>query len=263
MKADDTRPISVDSKNSGSSYRNGFPTAANFCVLEHYPNSIGAYTDRLDASTTTPSGVGEFIWPADNGRKGLTWFGTSAMTLRQRDASDIRPYTLLSGWASFVPGIKRTMMTIEQGGNPLFGEDTLPDPWSSPIIQRIQRAFHPVLVADMAYWEANKMSNDQGAWPVSIESVTAGARLTRQLVVFNDTFSGTSIDVSWEMHAGSAGGAISDQGTTKVEVPLGSHTTTSISVTAPSSGSSAVLVLQANKGGQAIFREDAETFNLR
>ena len=79
------------------------------------------------------------------------------MTLRQKDASDIRPYTLLSGWCSFVPGVKTTMMSIEQGGKPLFGEDNLPDPWSSPIITRIQRGFNPVAVADIAYWEANKM----------------------------------------------------------------------------------------------------------
>jgi hypothetical protein len=52
------------------------------------------------------------------------------------------PYTLLSGWASFVPGVQTTIMTIEQGGPPLFGENNLPDPWSSPILTRIQMAFN-------------------------------------------------------------------------------------------------------------------------
>ena len=261
MAADDTRPISADS--SINANPNGYPKANNFTSLEHYTNGFGAFTDKVAVTTARPFGVGEFIWPKDNSRQGLTWFGTSTMALRQKDASDIRPYTLLSGWCSFVPGVKTTMMTIEQGGKPLFGEDNLPDPWSSPIITRIQRGFNPVAVADIAYWEANKLSDSSGAWPVSIEAVAKGTKLTRKLVVFNDTFSGTSVDVAWEMHAETADGAIADQGTTKLDIPLGSRTTTSISVTTPASGSNAVLVLQSSKNGQVIFRDDGEKLKLQ
>jgi len=263
IAADDTRPVSADSSSSGASFRNGYPTAANFAVFEHYPNSVGQYTDRVDASSTTPFGVGEFIWPADNSKKGLTWFATSTMTMRQKDASDLRPYTLLSGWASFVPGVKKTAMTIEQGGAPLFGEDNLSDPWSSPIITRIQRAFNPVAVADVAYWDENKLSDANGTWPVSPETVARGAKLTRQLVVFNDTFSGTGVDVAWEMHADSATGAITDQGGMHVDVALGQRATASLTVTAPSSGTNAVLILQSSKNGVVIFRDDAELFRLQ
>ena len=77
--------------------------------------------------------------------------------------------------------------------------------------------------------------------------VRARAKLTRQRVVFNDTFSGTSVN----------------QGAMKVDLPLGSHAPISSSVTASSSGSSAVLVLQSSKGGQTVFRDDAEILNLR
>jgi hypothetical protein len=261
MAADDTRPISADS--SIGANPNGYPKANNFTSLEHYTNGFGVYTDKVTATTSRPFGVGEFIWSADSSKAGLVWFATSTMTLRQKDASDIRPYTLLSGWCSFVPGVKTTMMTIEQGGRPVFGEDNLPDPWSSPIITRIQRGFNPVAVADIAYWEANKLSNSSGAWPVSIEAVAKGTKLTRKLVVFNDTFSGTSVDVAWEMHAETADGTIADQGTTKLDIPLGSRTTTSISVTTPASGSNAVLVLQSSKNGQVIFRDDGEQLKLQ
>lgn len=261
MAADDTRPISADS--SINANPNGYPKANNFTSFEHYTNGFGAYTDKVAVTTARPFGVGEFIWPKDNSRQGLTWFGTSTMTLRQKDASDIRPYTLLSGWCSFVPGIKTTMMSLEQGGKPLFGEDNLPDPWSNASLMRIQRAFNPVAVADIAYWEANKLSDSSGAWPVSIEAVAKGTKLTRKLVVFNDTFSGTSVDVAWEMHAETADGAIADQGTTKLDIPLGSRTTTSISVTTPASGSNAVLVLQSSKNGQVIFRDDGEKLKLQ
>ena len=261
MAADDSRPISADSSISASP--NGYPKADNFTSLEHYTNGFGAFTDKVAVTTSRPFGVGEFIWSADNSKAGLVWFGTSTMTLRQKDASDIRPYTLLSGWCSFVPGVKTTMMTIEQGGKPLFGEDNLPDPWSNPSIVRIQRGFNPVAVADIAYWEANKSSDSSGAWPVSIEAVAKGTKLTRKLVVFNDTFSGTSIDVAWEMHAETADGTIADQGTTKLDIPLGSRTTTSISVSTPASGSNAVLVLQSSKNGQVIFRDDGEQLKLQ
>jgi hypothetical protein len=65
------------------------------------------------------------------------------------------------------------------------------------------------------------------------------------------------------MYDGGASGTISNQGTMTLQIPLGSHMTTSISVTAPSSGTTAVLVLQSSKGGQVIFRDDAESFSLQ
>jgi hypothetical protein len=64
------------------------------------------------------------------------------------------------------------------------------------------------------------------------------------------------------MHIGTAAGAIADQGTTELDIPLGSSTTTSINVTAPSSGTSAVLILESSKNGQTIFSDDGEQFQL-
>jgi hypothetical protein len=270
MAADDTRPVSGDSGFSGANFDRGYGiTAANFAVFEHYPGGTGICTETVTASTTRPFGVGEFIWPKDQTAQGLLWFATATMTLRQKDASEIRPYTLLSGWASFVPGTRTTMMKLEptypEGviGSPLYGEDNLSDPWSNPILTRIQRAMNPVAVVDVAYWNANRLSDASGKWPVSIEAVSKGAKLTRQLVVFNDTFAGTLVDVSWEMHAGTADGEIADQGKVQLDIPLGTRKTTSISVTAPASGSAAVLVLQASKGGTVIFRDDGEAFKLQ
>ena len=265
MAADDTRPVSADpSMGANAANMNGYPiTGSNFTVMEHYPSGFGDFTGRVDTTTARPFGVGEFIWSADNTKQGLAWFATSTMDLRQQDSSDIRPYTLLSGWASFVPGVRTTMMSIEQGGPPLFGEDNLPDPWSSPIITRIQRGFSPVAVVDVAYWTANEQSDKQGDWPVSIPSVSSGSKLTRQLMVFNDTFSGTAVNVSWEMHQDSATGAMSDQGSQIVTVPLGQRSAISITVTAPSSGTKAVLVLTSTKNGQQIFMDDGEAFTLQ
>ena len=210
VAADDTRPVSADASGSGPNILNGYGiTSSNFTAFEHYPSGFGAYTHDVAVSTTHPYGDGEFIWPADNGAQGLMWFATSTVTLRQNDPSDIRPYTLLSAWASFVPGVKANMMTIEQGGPPLYTEDNLPMPWSNPIITRVQLAFNPVAVIDTAYWDANHASNQSGAWPISKPAITKGSQVSRQLMVFNDTLSGTGVDVSWEMHQDSASGAMS------------------------------------------------------
>ena len=96
MAADDTRPVSADA--SIGANPNGYRRPSNFTSLEHYPSGFGVYTDNVRSHHVTPFGVGEFIWSGgqQQGRV-LSGSRTSTMTLRQKDASDIRPYTLLSG----------------------------------------------------------------------------------------------------------------------------------------------------------------------
>jgi hypothetical protein len=264
MAADDTRPVSADAGASGPNTINSYGiTASNFAAFEHYPSGFAVYTHDVAVSTTHPYGDGEFIWAADNTAQGLMWFATSTVTLRQKDPSDIRPYTLLSSWASFVPGVKSNMMGIEQGGPPLYNEDNLPTPWSNPIVIRVQRAFNPVAVIDTAYWESNHQSDKSGTWPTSKPAITKGSQVSRQLMVFNDTLSGTGVDVSWEMHQDSATGAISGQGTMHLDIPLAGHATVTAAVTAPASGTTAVLVLKSSKNGTMLFEDDGEAFTLQ
>lgn len=271
VDTDPTRPVSGDSFRSGNGFDATYAliTADNFAAYPHYPGGLGSYTEQVLPLPTRPFGVGEFIWPADVTAQGLTWFATATMAMRRQDASEIRPYTLLSAWASFVPGVVRTSMVLEPTypahviNNPLYGEDNLPEPWSNPGLIRVQRAFNPVLVADLVYWNANRMSDASGAWPVAVETVAPGASLTRQLMVFNDTFDGTAVEVTWEMHADAPDGPIVDQGTMTLEVPLGGRVTQPITVAAPASGSTATLILEARKGGRLLFREDAQSFQLQ
>ncbi len=257
---DPTRPVSVDLWFGGGNY--GLPAPA-FAAIHHYSSGLGAYSEEVNVSNDNPYGQGEYIWSHDNTRQGLTWFGTSAMAMRRQNASDVRPYTLLSGWASFVPGVLASKMTIEQGGPPVFGEDNLPEPWSSPIIRRIQAGFSPVLVADQAYWEAAKMSNTNGDWPATIPSIAKGATRATTLLIFNDTFSGTTVDVTWEVHTDSATGTLGATGTFSVDVPLASVATKSVMITAPASGTKCHLVLRAEKNGATVFQETDEVFNLQ
>lgn len=263
---DSTRPVSADLGGNGRAYDAIVHT--NFSTYGHYITGLGLYSDDVAARTDRPFGQGELIWPSDVTRQGMMWFATSTMSMRAKDASEIRPYTLLSAWASVIPGVTTAMMRLEPTypqrvvNPPLFGEDNLLDPWSHPTIMRIQRAFNPVLVADPAYWEPNKMSNARGDWPISVPVVARGVDLARNLLVFNDTFIGTHITVVWEVHSDAPAGPMGSSGTFAVDVPNGSRTTQAITVRTPTTGTTFYLVLRAQKDGLAVFEDTAQAFTL-
>jgi Glycosyl hydrolases family 2, TIM barrel domain/Glycosyl hydrolases family 2 len=263
---DPTRPISADV--SGTSHAYDTLVRPNFSVYGHYYSGLGLFSDDPGPRPDRPFGQGEFIWPSDVTRQGFMWFATGTVGMRIKDASEIRPYTLLSAWASVIPGVRTTMMRLEPTypagliNPPLFGEDNLPDPWSNPIITRVQRAYNPVLVADQAYWEANKMSNASGSWPVSVDALARNTDVSRSLVIFNDTFAGTSVTVVWEVHADLPTGVIASTGTFTVDVPLGSRITRPITIHTPAAGTTCYLVLRAQKNGVAVFDDPAQMFSL-
>ena len=262
---DPTRPVSADVFENGNVY--DALTYSNFSVIPHYVGGLGAYTDAVQMRADRPYGQGELIWPADQTRQGLTWFATSTMAMRAKNASDIRPYTLLSGWASVVPGVTTTMMRLEPSSlgsdnPPLYGEDNLPDPWSSPILTRIQRAFDPVLVADVDYWAANRMSNAAGDWPAEVSTLARDADVTRNLIAFNDTFAGTDVEIGWEVHAETAGGRLVSSGTEVANVPLGFAAMRSVQIHTPADGTRCILILRAKKDGVSLFEDDATWFAL-
>lgn len=262
MAVDSTRPISVD----GTTFNT--LTYSNFSTYVHYGNGFAHYTDNVFARPDQPFGEGEFIWYADNTIQGFTWFATSTQTMRRENASDIRPYTLLSAWCSFIPGVNHTDMEIEQGyknngsPNPLYGEDNLSDPWNNHIVKRNQAAFNPVLVADSAFWERNELSDANGNWPSAPpEQLKAGQAVTRTLIIYNDDFSNTKVDVYWELHNGSVAGTINTSGELHPIIPLGFRTSQKITFTpAGTSDTVAYLVLISKMNGVEIFRETEEIF---
>ena len=101
MAVDPSRPISVDGE-TPSTYPD--MTQPNFNALPHYVGGLGVYTDQVLPQDNRPFGQGEYIWPACSTVQGFTWFATATEAMRAEDASDLRPYTLLSAWAGFVPG---------------------------------------------------------------------------------------------------------------------------------------------------------------
>ena len=261
---DGTRPISVDAGVGASPNQYPNMTYANFNIVPHYLDGFGHYGDQLWSGTGRPLGEGEYIWPACNTKQGFEWFATSTAAKRGKDASDLRPYTLLSGWAGFVPGVKTTDFTPEEGGHPIYGADNLTDPWSNPQIQRIQAAFNPIAALDLPYWSASGVSDSSGSFPLaqSVPSYAYGSTVTRNITVFNDDFAATSVGFTWTARLDQPTGTVVASGTTTLTIPLGSRVTQPVTFTAPASGSRIYLVLATSKSGTTTFSDAAEYFTL-
>ncbi|MCD9879953.1 RICIN domain-containing protein [Streptomyces guryensis] len=259
---DGTRPVSVDTAWNTNPYPNLLN--GNFAVYSHYIDGIGKYGEARASLAGRPDGEGEYVWNASNTKQGFEWFATATAAKRAKDASDLRPYTLLSGWAGFVPGVRTTDFVPEEGGHPVYGADNLSDPWSNPQIQRIQAAFNPVAAIDLPYWSASGQSDKDGTFPLpqNVDTYDHNSTVTRNITVFNDDFSGTSVGLNWTARLDKPDGTVIASGSEPLTIPLGSRVTKPISFTAPSGGSRVYLVLSTTKSGNTMFTDSVEYLNL-
>ncbi|WP_338682479.1 RICIN domain-containing protein [Streptomyces acidiscabies] len=261
---DGTRPVSVDAWVGAPA--NPYPTMtySNFAVFGHYLDGFGAYGEKVVSVPGRPDGEGEYIWPKCNTKQGFEWFATTMVAKRAKDASDLRPYTLLSAWAGVIPGVRTTDFTPEEGGHPVYGADNLSDPWSNPQFQRVQAAFNPVAAIDLPYWSASGVSDSNGIFPLpqAVPGYAANSTVNRTISVFNDDFTGTAVGFAWSAHLDSATGPVIASDSKTLTVPLGSKATQTVSFTAPSSGSRVYLVLSTSKAGTTVFSDAVEYFTL-
>jgi hypothetical protein len=262
--SDGTRPVSVDAGVGASPNQYPSMTQANFNIVPHYLDGFGNYGEHLWSGTGRPLGEGEYIWPACSTKQGFEWFATATAAKRGKDASDLRPYTLLSGWAGFVPGVRTTDFTTEESRHPLYGADNLTDPWSNPQIQRIQAAFNPIAAIDLPYWSGSGASDANGDFPLpqAVPAYSSGSTVTRTITVFNDDFSNTSVAFAWTAYLNQVGGTVIASGTSTLTIPLGSRVTQPVTFTAPATGSRIYLVLSTSKSGTTTFSDSAEYFTL-
>ncbi len=262
--ADGTRPISVDEGVGASPNQYPTMTYGNFNIIPHYLDGFGRYGEAVWSNPGRPVGEGEYIWPACSSKQGFEWFATATAAKRGKDASDLRPYTLLSAWAGFVPGVRTTDFTPEEGGHPVYGADNLPDPWSNPQIQRVQAAFNPNAAIDLPYWSASGGSDSNGDFPLpqAVPGYVGNSTVNRTITVFNDDFTGTDVGFAWSAHLDSATGPVIASGNTTLTIPLGSKATQTVSFTAPASGSRVYLALSTSKSGTTTFSDAVEYFTL-
>ncbi|MDX8031415.1 RICIN domain-containing protein [Lentzea sp. BCCO 10_0856] len=262
--ADGTRPIITELGTGGSPNQYPSMTQANFNLIPHYLDGFGRYGEQTWSVAGRPDGEGEYIWPACNTKQGFEWFATTTAAKRGKDTSDLRPYTLLSAWASVIPGVRTTDFTPEEGGRPVYGVDNLPDPWSNAQIQRVQAGFNPVAAIDLPYWSASGVSDANGSFPLpsAVPGYAGNTRVDRTVTVFNDTLTGTAVDFAWSARLDGPTGAVIASGSTTLTVPLGSRVNQPVSFTTPASGSRVYLVLSTSKSGTTTFTDTAEYFTL-
>jgi hypothetical protein len=262
--ADGTRPITLEVAPGASPNRYPAMTQANFNLIPHYLDGTGRYGEQTWNVAGRPDGEGEYIWPACSNKQGFEWFATATAAKRGKDTSDLRPYTLLSAWASVIPGVRTTDFTPEEGGHPVYGADNLPDPWSNAQIQRVQAGFNPIAAIDLPYWSASGASDSNGSFPLpsAVPGFAGNTRVDRTVTVFNDDFTGTAVDFAWSARLDGPTGAVIASGSTTLTVPLGSRVSQPVSFTTPASGSRVYLVLSTGKSGTTTFTDTAEYFNL-
>ena len=262
---DPTRPIIIDGASLGTypgmTPANGY---TQFNTVAHYVDGFSAYGTWVDNKTTTPNGEGEYIWPGTSTKNGATLFATSTLGKRGKGAADLRPYTLLSTWAGFVPGVRTTDFVTEEGRNPVYGEDNLADPWSNPQINLIQKAFNPLAAVDLQYWDASGRSDSIGSFPLPASAPVIGFNksVTRTITVFNDALSGTSVGFSWTARAGSTSGPVIGSGSTTLTIPLGGRVSTPVTFTSPSSGPGVYLTLTTTRNGSTVFTDSSQFLPL-
>ncbi len=274
---DDTRPISEDIVVGDRTvydvdkvYRT-LKRKDDFTWVEHYLTydeqnrpflTPHEHNDALIPLPDRPFGIGEADWMRSSTPAGLTWFATSIALLRAQGACDVRPYVLLSSWASSVPGVRSTDFLTEENRYPVYGEDNLPDPWQHPGIRLLQRACHPNLAFDLEFWRANRRSDTQGHFPVLAPSVAARSEVVREIVVFNDDLAGPELELRWDVREGNSHSRIVAQGVAALHVQLGEIAHASVHFRAPRFNCPLFLTLRIYKGGEERFRDDLTCFEV-
>ncbi|MBI4979022.1 MAG: carbohydrate binding domain-containing protein [Spirochaetes bacterium] len=182
---------------------------------------------------SVPLGVGEYLFPYEPGlkekeREAIYMMGLQARGYRFADWYDIRPYN--PSYCGFLKA---------EGVKPGLEE----------AYDVIVKSFAPVAVYDMAY-------DELGPFPKAPQ-IKSGQPQQRTLVIYNDTFSGTVVEVGWRVMSGDK--KIAGEKKT-MTVGLGDHVTSVISFT-PNEAGDITLELMAAKDGREMFR-DGRRFNV-
>lgn len=220
------------------------------------------YNDVILPMAERPYGVTEANWMRSSTPAGLAWFATTVALGRARGASDMRPYVLVSYWASSVPGVRSTDLFTEEKRHPVYGEDNLPDPWAHPAFQLLQRAYHPLLAMDAGFWWENRRCDPWGHFPVTAPEVQANARVVREITVFNDELRDGELSLQWEVREGSPSNWLWARGEEALEMEAGFSKTVQIAFDASKFNTYMFITLRVYKSGELRFFDDSTAIRV-
>ena len=243
----------------------------DFTWIDHYITYDGngapfftsiLHNDAVIPRSDRPYGLGEADWIRSSTHAGLAWFAATTALARAQDASDVRPYVLLSSWVSSIPGVKTTDLITEENRYPVYGEDNLPDPWSSSGIRLLQKACNPLLAFDYEFWKTNRNSNAMGHFPVIAPRVQANAKIEREITVFNDDLSGEEAYLIWELREGSLSNRIYENGETKLTITPGYVRKARVMLSTPVFNTFIFLTLKVIKNSELRFYDNLTCFEV-
>jgi len=243
----------------------------DFTWIDHYTSfdesgqvyfTTHRHNDAVSPLPDRPYGLGEADWMRSSTPAGLTWFATTTALVRAQGASDVRPYALLSSWASSIPGVRTADFLTEENRHPVYGEDNLPDPWSHPGIRLVQQAYHPLLAMDCEFWRLNRLGDAFGHFPTVSPTVQAESEVVREITVFNDEFEGSAVELRWELREGSASNWLYARGDARLEIPPGTMARVPVTFRAPRYNTHIFLTLRVLKGGMERFTSSVTCFEV-
>jgi hypothetical protein len=243
----------------------------DFTYMEHYltyGRDGKPYFDTIHVNDAVapipgkPYGLTEADWLRSSTPAGLTFFAVTVALARAQGASDVRPYTLLSSWASCVPGVKTTDFHTEENRRPVYGEDNLPDPWALPGIRLLQKACGPLLAMDVDFWKQNKDSDAWGHFPTVAPKIAASSKISREIAVFNDDLAGNEIKFAWELREGSPSNDIWDDGAETLVIEPGYGKAIPVGLHMPNYNTFMFLALRLYKDGEERFSDGLTCFEV-
>lgn len=220
------------------------------------------FNDAMLPMAQRPYGLTEANWVRSSTPAGLAWFATTVALGRARGASDMRPYVLLSYWASSVPGVRSGDLLTEEKRHPVYGEDNLPNPWENESIRLLQRAYHPLLAMDVDFWWQNRRCDPWGHFPVTAPRVQANVQVTREITVFNDELHGTEMTLVWEVREGSPSNWVCARGEEALSIQPGFSQKVTLSFEASRFNTFMFLTLKVLKGGEVRFTDDSTAIEV-
>lgn len=260
VQVDDATPLVWE--NSGGCKESmlwGEASGAHAVCMDHY--SI----PKLDMAQIT--GEGECAWCSYHGigmqgqmgtieRLGmLTWQG------RVNGLNYISGWDWLNYWPNLLENMSYAQHAWKQPECPDTARDRVANAtgWGSPVIDWVQRAFHPFLVVVVEDWQRNPSFTS--GWPRVVRNGTSGELLRSQVVVFNDAMEGEDFLLAVELHWDSATGpAVASPllPPAKLAIRSGFSVAHNVSIMLPNitTTRSLFVVINSVKGDKVVYTED-------
>jgi len=257
VTVDDTRPLVFEDnqqKHPGVIFGNAGTHA--YCMIHYEPHPKPAQMI---------TGVGECAWngsAGENDHPFLEQFAAAAADGRRWDIAYYSGWDWINYWPNFLQGMNAQRHAWKQQYH--HDRQDGVDGWNSPVIRWVQKCFHPFLVMDEAFQEANGPFT--AAWPARIPTYGNGQSITRIVDVFNDDLSGENLTLRWAAHWDKPDGPVVASGTHDLIIKPGFHARQPITFTAPGLQSPAprrlYLILESVKNKQTVFRQDDVYFTI-